>query len=273
MNSSWVGIVIAILVVFGPIIANVLREVGKGKGPRRDDRSRDSGDGRTSRERLDDLAARRRAELSAEGQRRRAESGGAGASSGGDPGNMTMAERIARARAAQQQQRGQARAGTPLPSERPATRQPPRSATPAPTGASARQQRAQALRQKMQQRQQQQRDALAARQRQIQQARAQRSAPAGGPQAAPTRRPLPPVQTPHPAKVEPHREVHRMVEDVAVQEVGSSRRKKELAAKNAKPQLIDFARLSRKDLQRAFVLKEVLDRPVAERDPLADSSL
>ena len=64
-----------------------------------------------------------------------------------------------------------------------------------------------------------------------------------------------------------------MVEDVAVQEVGSSRRKKELAAQNAKPQLIDFARLSRKDLQRAFVLKEVLDRPVAERDPLADSSL
>ncbi|MEM9916307.1 MAG: hypothetical protein AAF911_15235 [Planctomycetota bacterium] len=237
---------------------------------------------------LDDIAARRRAQLQEMARQRNAgrgpagqaptgrpgaASGGASGAGGGGEANLSMAERIARARAAQQQQRGQARAGTPLPSERSATRQPPRSATPAPTGASARQQRAQALRQKMQQRQQQQRDALAARQRQIQQARAQRSAPTGQPQAAPTRRPLPPVQTPHPAKVEPHQEVHRMVEDVAVQEVGSSRRKKELAAKNAKPQLIDFARLSRKDLQRAFVLKEVLDRPVAERDPLVDSSL
>lgn len=217
---------------------------------------------------LDDIAARRRAQLQEMARQRSA--------GGNDSSNLSMAERIARARATQQG-KPQARSGNPLPSENAPPRRAPQ-ANPAPTGASARQQRAEALRQKMMQRQQQQREALAARQRQVQQAKAQRSAQPARPQptarptpqAAAPRRPLPPVQTPHPISAEPHKEVHRMVEDVSEFEVGSKRRRRELAARRANPQLIDFSRLSKADLRRAFILKEVLDRPVSERDPLAD---
>jgi hypothetical protein len=33
---------------------------------------------------------------------------------------------------------------------------------------------------------------------------------------------------------------------------------------------LNFDKLSKSDLKRAFILKEVLDRPVSERDPLTD---
>ncbi|MEM6334725.1 MAG: hypothetical protein AAF823_15435 [Planctomycetota bacterium] len=100
--GGWLGAIIVLLAVFGPIIANVLKEAGKANDRRKASESSD-GDGRTSRERLDDLAARRRAELSG-----RAQAGlgtGGGAPAGGDPGNLTMAERIARARAKAQYER------------------------------------------------------------------------------------------------------------------------------------------------------------------------
>lgn len=232
---------------------------------------------------LDEIAARRRAQLQEVARQRGAganrPSQASGVSGGGDGANLSMADRIARARAAQQG-KPQARSGNPLPSENVPTRRPAQ-ANPA-TGASARQQRAEALRQQMMQRQQQQREALAARQRQVQQAKAQRSAQPARPQPAAPRRPLPPVQTPHPISTKPHEDVHRMVTDAAAPESASRRHgsasveakraeKVEVAKRQRRSKsLLDFGKLSNADLRRAFVLKEVLDRPIAERDPMAD---
>ncbi|MEM9418641.1 MAG: hypothetical protein AAGA25_06225 [Planctomycetota bacterium] len=224
---------------------------------------------------LEEIKARRRAQLQEMSQQRGGRQAPPSSANAGDA-NLSMAERIARARAAQRGQppQPQARAGNPLPSEvSPQRRADPRPA-PAARGAQAQQQRAEALRSRELQRQQQRREALAARQRQIEQAKAQRTQtsrqqPARPQPATTQRRPLPPVQTPHPKKIQPHEGVHRMVEDAAVQEVGSARREKELAQQDASSQLINFNKLSKKDLRRAFILKEVLDRPVVERDPLA----
>jgi len=112
------GTILVILVVVGPILANIFGALAKGKNPPSGGGSSSSGGSGSSgarRSRLDEMAARRRAELS------QGSAGSSSSSSGGaggqDPSNLTMAERIARARAkAQYEQRsaqlGQRRGGT-----------------------------------------------------------------------------------------------------------------------------------------------------------------
>ncbi|MEM9252452.1 MAG: hypothetical protein AAGB29_08895 [Planctomycetota bacterium] len=88
--SQNLGGIIVVLVFLGPVIASIIRSIAKAQ----QDSSDEGGPEPSPRE---DLAARRRAELSGRG---------ASARTGGDPSNMTMAERIARARAkAQYEQR------------------------------------------------------------------------------------------------------------------------------------------------------------------------
>ncbi|MEM1109655.1 MAG: hypothetical protein AAGH99_13300 [Planctomycetota bacterium] len=246
--------VIAVIFV-STMIKNAINEANKKK---RREASRQAGDSPQGGASLDEIAARRRAQLQDMARQRgggRGTSAGPGtaAGAGDDMANLSMAERIARARAAQQAQTRGAPAkpnprANPLPSERPAPRRPEPTRT---------QSRADAARQRAEL-QRQQREALARRQRQATQ-QAQRSRP-----------PAPrPVSPPQPA-AQPKKEVRRTVEDTSALEVGSARRQREVAeSQNAGP-LINFRKLSRKDLQRAFILKEILDRPVAERDPLAD---
>lgn len=233
---------------------------------------------------LDEIAARRRAQLQEMARQRGGGKvgGHSGGSSGGRPealvgddtANLSMAERIARARAANQRQTP--RSGLAQASQAPPARP---SVAPQVAGASAREQRAAAMRQRAMQREQQRREALAARQRQTQQARTpQRPAPP----AQPARRPLPPVQTPHPVSVQPHAEVHRMVADAQPEVSKKSSRRHHSASieaeraiqvdrggAGASKTLLNFGKLSQADLRRAFILKEVLDRPLAERDALA----
>ncbi|MEM0913025.1 MAG: hypothetical protein AAGK09_00265 [Planctomycetota bacterium] len=87
-----IGAVIFVLLIVGSIVANIVRASQKAnqEGSSEEEGSQPS--------RPEDLAARRRAEMSGRGVSAR--------TGGGDPSNMTMAERIARARAkAQYEQR------------------------------------------------------------------------------------------------------------------------------------------------------------------------
>ncbi|MEO0965036.1 MAG: hypothetical protein AAFY08_07940 [Planctomycetota bacterium] len=95
---NWVtgnlGLIVILLAFFGPVIANVLRAANKAK-----QKGRSGGeDDEPAVSRHEELAAQRRAELSGRGAQAR--------TGGSDPSNLTMAERIARARAkAQYEQR------------------------------------------------------------------------------------------------------------------------------------------------------------------------
>jgi len=252
-----------IVIFISTMIKNVIKENQKKARRKR----ASAGDTASEGQSLEQITARRRQQL----QSRPA------SNSGGDASNLTMAERIARARAANQ---NQARSGGPLPSQKVSPRSTPAAAA---GGAAAQQARAAALRQRMMQREQQRREAVAARQRQASQARATpRPAQAPPSSVSAPRRPLPPTQTPRlVAGVSPG-EVRRGVADAAPQAAKPSRRhvsasvEAERAAKADRnlaggktEALLDFNKLTAADLRRAFILKEVLDRPLAERDPLA----
>ena len=263
-------------IIWAIIIISVLRAIFSGdpkkKSQNQRARNRAAADTSTGRRpTLEEVTQRKRQELQNLARQQRGDSVAGGrppADGGADPGNMTMAERIARARAKQQYeqraaQAGQGRAASASGSASPA----PRSA-PSRSGTNAQQRRAEALRQKLEARRRQQQQALARRQQQIQQAKAQRpSRP-----AAPPRRPAP-VSDGMGDRPD-HEEVHRRVanlEETPPLKIGSARRRSETAA-SGRGVGLNFAKLSTADLRRAFILKEVLDRPVAERDPLADVS-
>lgn len=269
-----------IVIFISTMIKNIIKENKKKARRRQGNAGAGDGGGGT----LEEVSARRRAQLQEIARQRQGGSGPSGREAqafvGDDTANLSMADRIARARAANQAN-PPARGGSPSPS---------RGATPRATpvaGASAQQQRSVALRQRMAQREQQRRDALATRQPQASQANARGPASQARPQPpqrqspASSRRPLPPVQTPHPVSVDPHREVHRMVADADAPVAKSSRRhvsasvEAERAAKanrsgpaRSSGAILNFDKLSLADLRRAFILKEVLDRPISERDPL-----
>lgn len=269
-------------IIWAIIIISVLRAIfssdPKKKPKNQRPRNRAAADtGSGGRPSLDEVTRRKRQELQELARQQR----GAQASAGGDvdPGNMTMAERIARARAKQQYEQRAAQAGQgrqaapqsqPLPS---AQRQAPaRGPSGGRAGAGPRQERAEALRRKMEARRQQQQQAQARRQQQIQQAKAQRSAPARQPRPATG-------QVPRGQNLSPQDQVHRRVSnaDQSPMKIGSARRQAEAGSppavtkRRANAAGLNFAKLSQADLRRAFILKEVLDRPVAERDPLAGS--
>lgn len=271
---------------FSSIIKNVIKE-NKKKAARR---NRDSGQTSESavRPSLDEIAARRRQQLQAmAAQRRGGSAPPASPPNAGspNPANLSMAERIAQARVKQQgQSRPAANAGN-----RPGAA--PASPPPQAGRESVRQQRAEALRRQMAQREQQRREAMAERQRQIAQAKAQRKAQKQQQRAAAQRRPakqLPPRPAPRSpithgiGDTPPHEDVHRMVSDAEAPEPSTKRRHASASVeaerllavnrsggKKRQGALLDFGKLSRADLRRAFIFKEVLDRPVSERDPLA----
>jgi len=204
-----------------------------------------------------EVAARRREQLrEASRSRVQASQGGSsagysagGGSSGGEPGNLTMAERIARARAkAQYEQRAQG-------SVPPAQRSQPQVPNEAQRRALAQRQAELQRRQQVAQVQANQRAQQQAQQQarlQAQQQRAQAQArqrgvllhdhtQAPGPTESTTRRLVPSTSTPKRPPSPP-------------------------AARPAASRLLTSASLSRDDLRRAIVLNEVLGKPVALRD-------
>ncbi|MEM7627763.1 MAG: hypothetical protein AAF333_19390 [Planctomycetota bacterium] len=269
-------------IIWAIIIISVLRAIFSADPKKKSDNQRarnraaaDSGSG--GRPSLDELTRRKREQLQELARQQRGGAPGAagGAPGGGepDPGNMTMAERIARARAKQQYEQRAAQAGQ--------SRAAPTSARPQPAsrvGNTTQQQRASALQQKMEARRQQQREALARRQQQIQKARAQRATPTRPAQQppAPPRRPaaVPQGITDAPE----HEPVRRTLADAepTTKPEDSSRSLVDASPHGADQPIrrnaadLSFAKLSNAELRRAFILKEVLDRPVAERDPVAD---
>lgn len=270
-------------IITAVIIISVLRAVlsgdpkKKAKNQRARDRAAaDSGSG--GRPSLDEVTRRKRQQLQELARQRGGTQASAGGASGGqaDPGNMTMAERIAQARAKQQHAQRVAQAGPArqapsqgLPSQQRQT--PARGAS----GAAAQQQRAEALRQQLEARRLQQQQAKARRQQQIQKAKSQRAATS----SRSAQRPAPASrQAPHGIAVPEHQEVHRMVTNAeeAPAVTKRSRRQTEIADRGAgdRPARrnaggLNFAKLSVADLRRAFILKEVLDKPVSERDTSA----
>lgn len=268
-------------IITAVIIISVLRAVlsGDPKKKAKNQRARDraavdsASGGRPS---LDEVTRRKRQQLQELARQRGGTQASADGASGGqaDPGNMTMAERIAQARAKQQHAApaGPARQAPSqgLPSQQ--RQAPARGAS----GAPAQQQRAEALRQQLEARRLQQQQAKARRQLQIQKAKAQRPAPGN---AAPPRRQAPASrQVPHGIATPEHQEVHRMVTNAeeAPAVTKRSRRQTEIADRGAGDRPahrnaggLNFAKLSVADLRRAFILKEVLDKPVSERDTSA----
>lgn len=165
---------------------------------------------------------------------------GGGAGGGGEPGNLTMAERIARARAkAQYQQRNQG-----------AVQAPPRTQAQVPNAAQRR-----ALQQRQDELQRRQQAAQAQARQQAQQQRAQAQArqrgtrsydPAPGPTPTrtTTRQSVPGTSTPNRPTIQ-------------------------TVTRPAPSSLLTSSSLSRDDLRRAIVLNEVLGKPVALRDQAA----
>lgn len=280
--------IVAVL-FFSSIIKNALKE--KKKKSRRAEAGHREADGAGGAEAggrpsLDEIAARRRQQLQAMADQRRGQAAptqavvGRDGGGGGGGRNLSMAERIAQARA---QPPSTDRGGSRSPS--------PRSGSTGVKGQNLKQQhRDRALKQQMAQREQLRRDAVAQRQRDIQQAnarrqRAQAQARPTSPSAPP---PVQPIQRPTSAPIThgigdgPHGEVHRMVTNAdapAKRKKGrhlsaSAEAQRRVAAEDPQHQkaaatLLDFDKLTRADLRRAFIFKEVLDRPLSERDPLA----
>ncbi len=247
-----IGYLVVALVILGPWIAGLLKKAAdadKKNKARLEERQQGGG---ASQKRLDDLAARRRAELRAQAQAR--QQGAAAPSGGVDPSNLTMAERIARARAKAQYENRQ----TQIQQETPPGREAESAARQRAEAEAAARRRAE---QEAQARQQEQRRAA---ERQDAQRRAERSARQ---KAEAARR----------QRVERSR---RARESQRVQAAVTPRP----AARSAKPQAIVLEPMTpideagglvfdRQSLRQAIILKEVLDRPVALRDPTQNDAL
>ncbi len=258
---------------------------------------------RGGRPSLDEVTARRREQLR-ELSRQREADGGRAAGAGGaaragvgqdEPSNLTMAERIARARAKQQyeQRRGGGGGGGTSEGQRPAARTPQRPEPAADDAASA--ERDRLLRQADEAREQElaaararqrvadlERQREAARQRVRQPAQGQRgNAPRPRPgvgQPRPAPRPQPQAQRPQPPRARSPRPIptpvadRRVTEPVAPTQAEVGATEVGLAGAGTVRQrstgksLIDFKKLSRSDLRRIIILKEVFDKPIALRE-------
>ncbi len=239
----WIGIVVVSIV--GSMIGNVLKQ-------QKEKRDREVG----GSEELEEMAARRREQLRQATRQRgqpQAQAPQTGGTASGEPGNLTMAERIARARAkAQYQQRGQSSG---------------RSAEQAQAQAQAQLQR----RQRMAQAQQQQQAQQQARQRAQQQARLraqqqaqqrarQQRAQAHAQVQAKARQQGTLLHDQLPSQQQPASQPTRTVR--------SPRRVKPRPAPVPASAIIgrDTGRvLSHANLRQAVILKEILDKPLALR--------
>jgi hypothetical protein len=266
--GSWV--VIALLIA--PAIG---KWIGNAKKQQQDQRRRDEGGGALD---IDQIAARRREQLRQASRQRsqantsagglsRGISGGASggvSGGGGSPGNMTMAERIARARAkAQYEQRSQgtaqqARASAPqVPNEGQrralAQRQAELDRRRQLLADQNQQQARQQTQQRTGQQANQQAQQLARRQRAQAHQRAQAQARQRGGLVHEA------VATPEPGSSVPRRLVpHKPQKDAhAVSQGGATIQSGGVSFRG---------QLTRNELRRAIVLKEILDKPIALRD-------
>ena len=281
-GGSGGGIGFVQIIIFVVVAISIIRTIftGSVKNPNKKKPSVGGGDSGPS---LEEIAERRRRQLQEMAKQRGGGSTSAGA--GREPGNLTMAERIARARAKQQyEQRSRqmnegvaeraepqrAEAGQPMPSQAQRDPRNPRGAQRPPAGRA----NGGSLEQRIEQRRREQQQALAKRQEAIAKAKAKRASSSSSSGSSTSRRqpaspPRPvnqPLRFPEPAPLPPaaghaigegpeHDEVHRMVDDASPTVERRSRKAS-----------LDFGKISRNDLKRAFILKEVLDRPVSERD-------
>lgn len=249
--NDYIGLMLVGAMVIGSWIANM-----KKKGA--EQRKRDEGP--ASMEPQEVAARRREQSRQASRSRVQASQGGssAGYSAGGaEPGNLTMAERIARARAkAQYEQRAQG-------SGQPAQRAQPQVPNEAQRRALAQRQAELQRRQQAAQAQANQRAQQQAQQRarlQAQQQRAQAQAHASA--QAQARR--------HGVLLHDHAQAPAPIESTTRRLVpGTSTPKRPPSPPATRPaasRLLTSASLSRDDLRRAIVLNEVLGKPVALRD-------
>lgn len=246
--DDWIWLALVGATVIGSWISNM-----KKKGE--DQRKRDEGPASME---LEEMAARRREQLrQASRSRAQVSQGGGQSGGGGEPGNLTMAERIARARAkAQYEQRAQA-------SAQPAQRPQPQMPNEAQRRALAQRQaelerRQQAAQAQARQRAQQQAQQQARLQAQQQRARAQAHARA---QAQARQRGVlmhGHVEGPAPTESTTRR--------IVPSKPAPKRTPLQPVTRPASSRLLISSSLSREDLRRAIVLNEVLGKPVALRD-------
>ncbi len=269
--GTWVLIALFVVPAIGKWIAST-------KKNQQEQRRRD--EGMVSQD-IDQLAARRREQLrQASRQRSQANtsadlsgglsagasggtSGGASGGGGGSPGNMTMAERIARARSkAQYEQRTQSAGPQSGPGEPGEPGGPAGSQIPNEAQRRALEQRQAELERRRQAAKAQQQNQQQAQQRAKQQARQQRAQAHQRAQTQARQRgklihetvPVPEPTSSVPRRLVPSKPAQRQKaaprSDSSVQSIG-----------------LDFSKhLSRDELRRAIILKEVLDKPLALRE-------
>lgn len=254
--QDWIWIVVMAAVMLGSALSNL-------KKKSQEQRKRDEGD---SVQDLEQMAARRREELrQATRSPAQATMRPGGQSGGAEPGNLTMAERIARARAkAQYEQRAQAGAqrGQPAMPQEPNEAQ--RRALAQRRAEIERRQQAANAQQQAQQRarqQAQQQARLKAQQQAQARARAQAQAHARAQAQARQRGTLlhEQVVTPEPTEST----TRRLVTDAT-----TSKRSSPIdSVLRPRGSVIGpGASISRNDLRKAIIFKEVLGQPVALRD-------
>lgn len=268
----WIGI--AVVVTAGSAIGNWMKQRAEREQAQKAADRRRHAAGSTGSGDLDDVASRRREQLRQMSQQRQTQgnAGRAGATSGGtsgggEPTNLTMAERIARARAkAQYEQRAEGLRDRGR-SESARTARP---AEESPAAATSRREQAELEARRRQQvaqrdasearaREQQRRAAQQAQQRQRQQA-AQRQQQLAQQQAATLRR---------------QRELQSMAvaEDHGPIDAGESVVHRHVPDAEALPvpeliqaESVSLSKMNRASWRRAIILKEVIDRPVALRE-------
>jgi len=247
--ADWIWIIVIGATVVGSWISNLKKQSNE-------QRKQDEGPNVAE---LEAIAARRREQLRQ--TQSRVQSGG-GAAGGGEPGNLTMAERIARARAkAQYEQRaqrtGQAAGGNqpqvPNEAQRRALAQRQAELERRRQAARAQQQSQQRARQQAQQRAQQQAQQRARQQRAQAHARAQAQARQSGKLVHEH------VVVPEPTESTTRRRVARQ----------KPQRRPAQPAPVTTDMLTDpteFTSLSRNELRRAIIMNEVLGKPLALRE-------
>lgn len=229
--------------------------IGNAKKKQQEQRKRDEGPAAVE---LEEMASRRREQLR-QASNQRAQAQNQPRAAGGEPGNMTMAERIARARAkAQYEQRAQSK-GRPAQVSQPQVPNEAQRRVLAQRQAELerRRQAAQAQQQAQQQAKQQQAQRRAQQHARQQQARAHAQA------QTQARRSGRLVHEPSPVPEPTTSTTRRLVPERSSRRVT---RKPEPVLIPADSSPIPHGPLSRADLRRAIILKEVLDKPLALRD-------
>jgi hypothetical protein len=245
--TDWIWLIVLAAGVIGSAISNMKKQGQK-------QRKLDEG---PAAEDLEAMAARRRAEL------RQQMAGRGGGGTAGEPGNLTMAERIARARAkAQYEQRSQTMAG-PVRAQPQVPNEAQRRALAQRQAELARRQQATSAQQQAKaraQQQAQQRARLQAQQQRAQQQRAQAQAHARAQAQARQRGVLLHEHVEGPVLTE------STTKRTVTSKLDAKRPDARPAATRSTAGLLTSRGLSRDELRQAIILNEVLGRPVGLRD-------